>query len=135
MAAEKCIPFIRIHAPSSMTLFNFITTHIIILPVIYFPLQGVSERSHILNAPIVYLINAPPISEVGGNSSPGLPNREICFCFVSCSCRACVRAGEAKLRGRVGRVSPLRWWLGWQHFRRLRLLLRRLRISPWRFSW
>ena len=29
------------------------------------------------------------------------PNREIGFGFVSCSCRACVRAGEAKLRGRV----------------------------------
>ena len=28
-------------------------------------------------------------------------NREICFCFVSCSCRACERAGEAKLRERV----------------------------------
>ena len=36
-------------------------------------------------------------------SSPlGLPrNREIDFGFVSCSCRACVRAGEAKLRGRA----------------------------------
>ena len=29
------------------------------------------------------------------------PNREIGFGFVSCSCRACVRAGEAKLRERV----------------------------------
>ena len=44
--------------------------------------------------------------------------REICFGFVSCSCRACVRAGEAKLRGRVRRVSPQRWGLEWQHFRR-----------------
>ena len=29
------------------------------------------------------------------------PNREIGFGFVSCSCRACVRAGEAKLSERV----------------------------------
>ena len=29
------------------------------------------------------------------------PNREIGFGFVSCLCRACVRAGEAKLRERV----------------------------------
>ena len=29
------------------------------------------------------------------------PNREIGFGFVSCSCRACERAGEAKLCGRV----------------------------------
>ena len=29
------------------------------------------------------------------------PNREIGFGFVSCSCRVCVRAGEAKLRERV----------------------------------
>ena len=29
------------------------------------------------------------------------PNREIGFGFVSCSCRACVRAGEAKLRERA----------------------------------
>ena len=29
------------------------------------------------------------------------PNREIGFGFVSCSCRACVRAGEAKLCERV----------------------------------
>ena len=49
----------------------------------------------------VYICHAH-ISEVGGVSSPlGLPrNREIDFGFVSCSCRACVRAGEAKLRGR-----------------------------------
>ena len=31
----------------------------------------------------------------------GDPNREIGFGFVSCSCRACERAGEAKLCGRV----------------------------------
>ena len=29
------------------------------------------------------------------------PNQEIGFGFVSCSCRACERAGEAKLCGRV----------------------------------
>ena len=28
-------------------------------------------------------------------------HREICFCVVSCSRRACVRAGEAKLRERM----------------------------------
>ena len=32
------------------------------------------------------------------------PNREIGFGFVSCSCRACVRAGEAKLCGCVREV-------------------------------
>ena len=31
----------------------------------------------------------------------GDPNREIGFGFVSCSCRACERAGEAKLCGCV----------------------------------
>ena len=36
-------------------------------------------------------------------------NREIDFAFVSCSCRACERAGEAKLRGRVRGVPPQRW--------------------------
>ena len=40
-------------------------------------------------------------SEVGGKSPSGVPNREIGFGFVSCSCRACERAGEAKLCGRV----------------------------------
>ncbi len=39
-------------------------------------------------------------------------NREIGFGFVSCSCRACERAGEAKLRGRVSGVPPQRWALG-----------------------
>jgi len=34
-------------------------------------------------------------SEVGGKSSFADPNREIGFGFVSCSCRACVRACEA----------------------------------------
>ena len=37
-------------------------------------------------------------SEVGGKEASAEPNREIGFGFVSCSCRACVRAGEAKLR-------------------------------------
>jgi len=41
------------------------------------------------------------ISEVGGKEASADPNREIGFGFVSCSCRACVRAGEAKLRERV----------------------------------
>ncbi len=50
------------------------------------------------------------------------PNREIGFGFVSCSCRACERAGEAKLRERVRDVSSQRWRLGWQDF--LLLLLR-----------
>ena len=42
------------------------------------------------------------------------PNREIDFAFVSCSCRACERAGEAKLRGRVRGVPPHRWASGKQ---------------------
>ena len=50
-------------------------------------------------------------------------NREIGFGFVSCSCRACVRAGEAKLRGRVRRVSSQRWCL-WRWDVLLRRLLR-----------
>ena len=45
------------------------------------------------------------------------PNREIGFGFVSCSCRACVRA---KLRERVRDVLPQRWRLGWQEVLRLR---------------
>ena len=44
------------------------------------------------------------ISEVVGKEATADPNREIGFGFVSCSCRACVRAGEAKLRERVGDV-------------------------------
>ena len=39
-----------------------------------------------------------------GKEATADPNREISFGFVSCSCRACVRAGEAKLRERVGDV-------------------------------
>ncbi len=45
------------------------------------------------------------------------PSREIDFAFVSCSCRACERAGEAKLRGRVRGVPPHRWALGEQIMR------------------
>jgi len=37
----------------------------------------------------------------GETSTQLTPNREIGFGFVSCSCRACERAGEAKLCGRV----------------------------------
>ena len=48
------------------------------------------------------------------------PNREIDFAFVSCSCRACERAGEAKLRGRVRGVPPHRWASGLQIVRLLR---------------
>ena len=33
--------------------------------------------------------------EIGGKEAPATPNREIGFSFVSCSCRACVRACEA----------------------------------------
>ena len=47
------------------------------------------------------------------------PNREIDFAFVSCSCRACERAGEAKLRGRVRGVPPQRWAFGFQIMLRL----------------
>ena len=53
-------------------------------------------------------------------ASPACPtprNREIDFAFVSCSCRACERAGEAKLRGRVRGVPPHRWALGLQIMR------------------
>ena len=48
-------------------------------------------------------------SEIGGKEALAEPNREIGFGFVSCSCRACERAGEAKLRGRVRAMSPHRW--------------------------
>ena len=44
-----------------------------------------------------------------GKSTSSTPNREIGFGFVSCSCRACERAGKAKLRGRVSDVPPQRW--------------------------
>ena len=47
------------------------------------------------------------------------PNREIDFDFVSCSCRACERAGEAKLRGRVRGVLPHGWALELQIIRLL----------------
>ena len=40
---------------------------------------------------------------IGGRETPATPNREIGFGFVSCSCRACVRA---KLCGYVRQVSP-----------------------------
>ena len=46
-------------------------------------------------------------------------NREIDFAFVSCSCRASGRAGEAKLRGRVRGVTPQRWASGLQIMLRL----------------
>ena len=38
---------------------------------------------------------------LGGIIGSADPNWEIGFGFVSCSCRACVRAGEAKLRERM----------------------------------
>ena len=41
-----------------------------------------------------------------GKEATADPNREIGFGFVSCSCRACERAGEAKLRECVRHVSP-----------------------------
>ena len=60
------------------------------------------------------------ISEVKGSEYCEYPlNREINFDFVSCSCRACERAGEAKLRGRVRGVPPHRWALGLKILRRL----------------
>ena len=40
-------------------------------------------------------------SEAEGKEALADLNREIGFGFVSCSCRACERAGEAKLRERV----------------------------------
>ena len=55
-------------------------------------------------------------------------NREIGFGFVSCSCRACVRAGEAKLRGRARRCASQRWC-----FERQDVRLRR-GILPWDFE-
>ena len=41
------------------------------------------------------------ISEFGGKEASADPNREIGLGFFSCSCRAGVRAGEAKLRERA----------------------------------
>ena len=49
------------------------------------------------------------ISEIGGKETSAEPNREIGFGFVSCSCRACVRACEA-VRVREG-GAPQRWRL------------------------
>ena len=49
-------------------------------------------------------INLIQKSEVGGKSPPGLPNREIGFGFVSCSCRASGR-GEAAGAREGGRAS------------------------------
>ena len=47
------------------------------------------------------------VLEIGGKEAPATPNREIGFGFVSCSCRACVRACvRAKLCGCVRQVSP-----------------------------
>ena len=43
---------------------------------------------------------------VGGIIGSADPNREIGFGFVSYSCRACERAGEAKLRVHVGHDAP-----------------------------
>ena len=57
------------------------------------------------------------VSEVGGLVRPcGSPSdREIDFDFVSCSCRACERAGEAKLCGRE-RCASLTLGLGGENF-------------------
>ena len=64
-------------------------------------------------------------SEVEGKEALADPNREIGFGFVSCSCRACVRAGEAKLRervrddafsslvARIARCAPPVTWIWW----------------------
>jgi hypothetical protein len=41
---------------------------------------------------IIYYTIYGTISEIGGKEAPADPNREIGFGFVSCSCRACVRA-------------------------------------------
>ena len=48
-----------------------------------------------------YAKEAKHRSEIGGKEASADPNREIGFGFVSCSCRACVRACEAVcVRGR-----------------------------------
>ena len=61
-----------------------------------------------------------PMSYIGGwgcgIGAVRSPDQEIDFDFVSCSCRACERAGEAKLRERVRDVPPQRWALGCQDF-------------------
>ena len=46
------------------------------------------------------------ISDINVYRRFGGPYREIDFAFVSCSCRACERAGEAKLCGREMCVLP-----------------------------
>ena len=48
----------------------------------------------------IYIYIYIHIGDWGRNNAVD-PNREIGFGFVSCSCRACERAGEAKLCGRV----------------------------------
>ena len=53
----------------------------------------------------------------GGIIGPADPNREIGFGFVSCSCRACVRVGEVKLRERVSDAASHRWGLERQDVR------------------
>ena len=40
----------------------------------------------------IYVMKSMNLSEIGGKKAPADPNREIGFGFVSCSCRACVRA-------------------------------------------
>ncbi len=67
-----------------------------------------NSRSTVPSAAILYLVH-PRIFYIYRRLR-GI-NREIGFGFVSCSCRACVRAGEEKLRGRVRRVSSQRWCL------------------------
>ena len=57
------------------------------------------------------------ISEVGGKGASAEPNREIGFGFVSCSCRACVRASEAKLREHArGDISSVAGGLIWKMY-------------------
>ena len=53
--------------------------------------------------PLLFQLRASEkrISEIGGKEASAEPNREIGFGFVSCSCRACVRA---KLCERVREV-------------------------------
>ena len=65
-------------------------------------------------------LNKP--SEISTNRRLRGLNREIGFGFVSCSCRACERAGEAKLRGRVREKLSRHWSLKRQDFRLRRLI-------------
>ena len=54
---------------------------------------------------------------MGGKKASAEPNREIGFGFVSCSCRACVRASEAKLREHArGDISSVAGGLIWKMF-------------------